>query len=64
MKNRIREKTMINTKHGKIIRLEDTLFGGFEYIVQHPNKDCVKRTNNFDEAMSALKELRQELKVW
>ena len=61
---RIKEKIVVNTKHGKIIRLEDTLFGGVEYIVQHPNKDTVTRTNDFNKAMSILKEYRQELKVW
>lgn len=61
---RMKEKTVMNTNHGKIIRLEDTLLGGVEYIVQHSNKDTIARTNDFNEAMSILKEYRQELKIW
>ena len=55
---RIKEKIVVNTKHGKIIRLEDTLFGEVEYIVQHPNKDTIARTNDFNKAMSILKRSR------
>ena len=64
MKSRIKATKVVNTKHGVIEKHEDKMFGGWEYVVFHPNGDCILRTNSFDEAMQKLKNLRMELKVF
>lgn len=57
-------KTVVNTKYGKIVKREDKMFGGFDYLVFHPtNGNCKLITTSFDEAMSKLKELRMELNI-
>ena len=47
-------QTITNTKYGKIQRMENKMFGGFEYQVFKPNGDCVKRTPMLNEAMRTL----------
>ena len=54
MKSRIRATKVVKTKHGVIEKHEDKMFGGWEYVVFHPNGECILRTNFFDEAISIL----------
>lgn len=57
-------KRMTKTNHGSIYRREDKMFGGFDYLVFHPNGDLYSTELSFDNAMHKLTELRNTLKVW
>lgn len=42
MKNRFREKTIYKNKNGKIIAIEDRLFGGTRYTLHDSDGNFVK----------------------
>ena len=53
----IREEIVVNTKQGKIVKNEDLMFGGWQYIVLSPDGNCVLKTFSFDRAMQKLEEV-------
>lgn len=55
MRNRYHEKIITRAKgRGVIIRVEDLMFGSCEYVVLNTTGDCIKRTNDYNEALLIL----------